>query len=72
MSIPCCVCESMETAQSHGDDTHAVATRQMWAREHGLRVVVSIVGGLRAWLIDRFSNRDAGECEIKTASPCGE
>ena len=43
----CCMCEPMETAQSLGDDTHAVVIRLTWAREHGLhRGVVPSVGGL--------------------------
>ena len=40
MSMPCCLCEPMETAQSRGDDTHAVAMGPMWAREHGLHNIV--------------------------------
>ena len=44
----CCMwCEPMETAQSLGDDTHAVVIGLTWAREHGLhRGVVPSVGGL--------------------------
>ena len=38
MSMSCCTCEPMETAQSLGDDTHAVGTRPKWARKHGLRI----------------------------------
>ena len=34
--MSCCMCESMETAQSLGDDTHAVTMGPKWAREHGL------------------------------------
>ena len=37
------MCEPMETAQSHGDDTHAVGARPKWAREHGLQRVWSLV-----------------------------
>ena len=29
--MSCCMCEPMETAQSLGDDTHAVVTRPKWA-----------------------------------------
>ena len=35
MPIPCCMCEPVVTAQSLGDETHAVVTRPRWAREHG-------------------------------------
>ena len=34
LSISCFMCESVETAQSLGDETHAVATLSTWAREH--------------------------------------
>ena len=40
MSMSCCMCEPMETAQSLGDDTHAVVLGPMWASEHGLHCVV--------------------------------
>ena len=40
MPMSCCMCEPMETAQSLGDDTHAVAMGPMWAGEHGLHCVV--------------------------------
>ena len=68
-----CMCEQMETAQSLGDDTHAVATRRSWAREHGLhRVVWSFcVDGWRAWPIDSCSNKDTGKNERKTLTLCG-
>ena len=36
MSMSCCMCEPMETAQVFGDDPHAVGPRQNWAREHGI------------------------------------
>ena len=39
MSISCCMCEPMETAQSLGDDSHAVVTRPKWAWEHRLQRV---------------------------------
>ena len=32
---PCCMCEPVVTAQSLGDETHAVVTRPQWAGEHG-------------------------------------
>ena len=35
MSICCCMYEPTETAQSLGDDTHAVATRSKEAWKHG-------------------------------------
>ena len=31
VSTFCCMCEPLETAQSLGDDTHAVVTRPRWA-----------------------------------------
>ena len=31
ISMPCCMCEPTATAQSPGDDTHAVVTRSTWA-----------------------------------------
>ena len=34
MSMCCCMCEKMETAQSFGDDTQAVVERPKWASEH--------------------------------------
>ena len=46
MTTSCCKCEPMETGPSLGDDTHAVAARPEWAREHGLHMgVVHCVGG---------------------------
>ena len=49
LEIPmsCCMCEPTETAQSLSDDTHAVATRPKWAREHGLHAVCGL---LRRWV----------------------
>ena len=35
MPTPCCMCEPVVTAQSLGDETHAVITRPQWAGEHG-------------------------------------
>ena len=35
MPIPSCMCEPVVTAQSLGDETHAVVTRPQWAGEHG-------------------------------------
>ena len=34
MSTCLCMCEPVETAQSLGDDTHAVVKRPKWALEH--------------------------------------
>ena len=34
--MSCCMCEPMETAQSLGDDTHAVVKRPKWAWEYGI------------------------------------
>ena len=46
----------------------------IWAREHGLHSVVwsLCVGGLKAWLIDGCSSKDAGKVERETPTPCGE
>ena len=71
MPTSCGMWELVETAQSYGDDTHAVATGLIRACEHGLRTgVVTNVGGLRAWLTDRCSNRDAGNSASKTPTLC--
>ena len=35
MPIPCCMCKPMVTAQSLGDEIHAVVKRPQWAGEHG-------------------------------------
>ena len=35
MTMSCCKCEPVETAQSHCDDTQSVATRVKGASEHG-------------------------------------
>ena len=40
MTIGRYMSEPLWTAQSLGDDTHAVAMRRSWAREHGLHSVV--------------------------------
>ena len=70
-----CMCEPVETAQSLGDDTHAVGTRTKWAREHGLQHFVwsiFFVGGLQAWPIDLCSNKDAGKREHETPTLHGK
>ena len=50
MSMFCCMCEPVETAQSLGDDTYAVVRRSEGAQEHGLRTVSVVlgVGGMEA------------------------
>ena len=57
------MCEPVETAQSLGDDTHAVVARPKWAREHGLHTecghVVSM--GLRVWPIDDVPGQGRGQ-----------
>ena len=72
MSMSCCMCEPMETAQSLGDDTHAVAIRPNMAMRARTAqcCVVPPVGGLQAWPIDRCSNKDAGQRERETPTPC--
>ena len=73
MTTSCCMCEPMRTAQSFGDDTHAVATGlHLGTRARtSLRCVVC-VGGLKAWLIDGCSGKDAGKVERETPTPCGK
>ena len=66
MSMSCCVCEPMETAQSLGNDTHAMMKRPRWVSEHGRHKKCGSpcpVGGLRAWPVDKCSNKDVGESE---------
>ena len=65
MPTSCCMCEPLETAQSLGDDTHAVVSRPKSASEHGLHIGVQSalsVGGLTA----RCSNKLAGGRERRT------
>ena len=60
-----------EPCSMHGDDAHAAGTRMVWACEHGLRTgVVCNAGWLRAWLVDRCSNKDARKSERKTPTTC--
>ena len=71
ISISCCCASEWRQPSLFGDDTHAVVTRPKWAREHGgTHGVVPNVGGLRAWPIDRCSNKDAGRSECETLTPC--
>ena len=63
MSLSCCMCEPMETAQSLGDDTHAVEhTAKVGTRSTGYtQNVVSLGGGgLQAWPIDWCSRQGRG------------
>ena len=49
--MSCCMCEPKETAQSLGDDTHAVVKRPRWASEYGQHTWCGLyVGGRKAWL----------------------
>ena len=43
MPIPCCVCEPVVTAQSLGDDTHAVVSRSVGRRARAAHLVRSLV-----------------------------
>ena len=65
------MCEPMETAESLGDDTHAVVARPKWAREHGLHTecgpVVSM--GCEPGPSMTCSDEDAGRSERKTPNP---
>ena len=71
--MSCCMCEPTETAQSLGDDTHAVVKRSRRASEHGLHTKCGplCVSGLGKWPIDWCSDKDAGKHERKTPTPCG-
>ena len=68
MTTSSCMCEPMRTVQSFGDDTHAVTMVLDGALEHGLRSVAwsLCVGGLKAWLTDGCSNKEAGKVERET------
>ena len=70
--MSCCMCEPMETAQSLGDDTHAVVARPKWAREHGLHTECGPLCRSMDGLIDVCSNEDEGRSERKTPTPCVE
>ena len=71
--MSCCMCEPTETAQSLGDDTHAVVKRPRRASERGLHTKCGslCVSGLGKWPIDWCSDKDAGKHERKTPTPCG-
>ena len=53
------MCEQTDTAQSRGDDARPGGS------DH-TQSVIDFVGSLRAWLIDRCSNKDAGKREHET------
>ena len=60
MTMSCCVCGPMETAQSLGDDTRAVVTRLNGHQSADFAAVLRglcCVGVLRAWPIDRCSQK---------------
>ena len=62
MSVSCCVCEPMETAQSLGDDTHAVIVLQSGHEStDDTQSLVPLVGGWEAWPIDKCSERGRGQ-----------
>ena len=71
--MSCCMCEPTETAQSLGDDTHAVVKRPRTASEHGFHTKCGslCVSGLGKWPIDWCSDKDAGKHERMTPTPCG-
>ena len=73
MSMSCCMCEPMETAQSLGDDTHAVATTAKVGRRARTahRVMCSLVSvGCKPGPSIRARDKDAGERECETPTPC--
>ena len=70
MNISCCMCESMETAQSPGDDTSSCDTAKRRAQSTDHAQSVHCVGVLRAWPIERWSNKHMGKNEHKTPTPC--
>ena len=66
MTMSSCMCEPMETAQSLGDDTHAVVTRL-----EGHQSTDRTVCGSWRWWVESLahpmcSNKDAGKRERKT------
>ena len=70
--MSCCMREPMETAQSHGDNTHVVVARPKWAREHGLHTECGPLCLSMDGLIDVCSNEDEGRSARKTLTPCVE
>ena len=70
---PAAMCEPMETAQSLGDDTHAVGTAAEGGHESTGRH--KDCGSLRRWARKPGSStgarhKDAGKHERKTPTPC--
>ena len=67
----CCMCEPMETAQSLGDDPHAVGTQPKWAREHGPHSLCGplLSVGCKPGPSTGARTRDAGKRERKTPDP---
>ena len=68
MSMSCCMCEPMETAQSFLAMTHMWWSQSQSGREGtGCTLsVVPYVGGLRAWPFDKCSNKVAVRSERKS------
>ena len=70
--MSCCFCEPIKTAQSVGDDTHAVVARQKLASEHGPRTWVwSNMSGAASLPHGTCSKKkeDAGRSERKAPTP---
>ena len=75
MSLSCCMCEPLETAQSLGDDTHAVGhTAQVGTRARATqRVLYPLVSvGCKSGLSTGAREKDAGQRERKTPTPCAK
>ena len=53
MSTCLCMCEPMETAQSLGDDTHAVVKRPKWPSEHERHTAC----GPLCWLVTSLAHQ---------------
>ena len=73
MSMSCCMCEALETAQSLGDDTHAVGhTAKVGTRARtAQRVLYPLVSvGCKSGLSIGARDKDAGQRERKAPTAC--
>ena len=68
MTISCCMCELVETAQSRVDDPRAEVTGLIGYQSTGQALVCRsfTIGGLLAWPSGRESNTDSGRSERQT------
>ena len=70
--MSCCMCEPSETAQSPGDDTHAVAARPKWIQEHGFH---RVCGPFYRWVAslahrEVLETRTRAEVTVRPPVPC--